>query len=964
MTKNTITHARKNKNTYSIIAGVFTLVLFILLALGSLFLQKKINQENQDIRQEAWSSNQGAVYLSTNPPANSTFTVNQPVTIEVLFNTTNIAIDGIQIKSKIESPNNILNNLNITPNNSLDNTTLDFVNFQKSVASSVSPSGEEHISYDLDLIAITDQPEAVFTTNNSNVILYTYTFTPTNVGTFSISFDEESFAINHLNHSSDELRTDAAGNPPVFTFTVVNPNSPCTETDGGFDYAHYGETTGTVLPVVPTEYISTHCENGTCKDYCLNNSSEFTQPAINEWACYTNAQGVTGITFERRICDYGCQNGACLPNPSPSPSASPSPTLPPDISCFAPRNFVAKTESLSCNTDSTFGVNLSWETDPVATKYRLRGYNLQDDSKTINITVPASATATTSFNFNGLAEGTWYFNLSVESTKNSNCLADHNNFSELYVTYSCPEEQYCRYLNCSYGACTNGYQSVTCSASSDSDAGCAATITQTQPCASQCVYTCTDWNECGEDHLQEKTCTASNSSCWDYSGNNRGQGYTEVRSCNLTSTTDILFASYELCWYSNADGRSVYLAWDKDNYNQVTWIDVSDKSDFSRFAHKNVENATTDAGYGVTNGQGFVWADNQSAFNFSPDVTYYARLYYRDSNNVYHHSRTVTFRMNKCAGNGGTTYKQCNESCSGNADCTSGLYCKDGACRLPTNSSSEQCINPNGLKSCAQWCADNSECQAGLTCWYNHCHNPKNINIKVTDEESISLDLERARQTNCATWTPKAGNYLYTWVTTKGGLRVLQPVYTNTETEVSACNTYCSSNAQCEMNMRCYKNACRLAVNPENDTCGTGVSSTSSDSSSSASPMPTKEVSSPSPTTVPEQPVAEQTALDAILEYLNQKGISLLTLAIIAGGVLLFLIILIIIASSDKKQTQPTAVNKITEKPVVAKTDSQVPPSAMLNDSFDQQNKANLIRPTLTGTIKPSTDSKQTPPRV
>lgn len=131
----------------------------------------------------------------------------------------------------------------------------------------------------------------------------------------------------------------ALANPTVTPLPPPGTN-PCTETDNGFDYENYGETTGTILSVVPVEYTQNYCKNGTCVDYCVPAYSDpnYDNDFINEWACSTTPQGETGIAFERRICDYGCQNGACLPNPYPSETVTPTPTLsrpfpsiPPDI---------------------------------------------------------------------------------------------------------------------------------------------------------------------------------------------------------------------------------------------------------------------------------------------------------------------------------------------------------------------------------------------------------------------------------------------------------------------------------------------------------------------------------------------------------------------------------------------------------------------------------------------------------
>ncbi len=542
------------------------------------------------------------------------------------------------------------------------------------------------------------------------------------------------------------------------------------------------------------------------------------------------------------------------------------------------------------------------------------------------------------------------------------CIADLVNYSEAHYTFECQDDEplYCNYDSCSYGTCINGYRSVTCVVSNDSSPECADSITHNEPCMAQCSYSCGAWSICGIDHLQTRACSATNTPCWDYSGNNRGTSYTETQYCNLDDDeiTDILFASYEACWYSSSDGISTYVAWNAGSYSNVQWVDISPYSDFSRLAHKNVEGADISNGYGITNGQNFFWSDNNDRFYFEPETTYYARLYYYDGSS-HRHSRTVTFRMARCAGIGGVSYRQCNETCGSNSECSTGLACISGRCRLPSNPDSEICIDPYALRGCAQWCADSRECEGHLTCWYNYCRNPKNIDITITNEHSIALELERARQTNCSDWDPNPESYYYIYyspanqnVQTKGGLDASEDSASTTTAKVEGCNQYCSSNAQCEMNMRCYKNSCRLALNPESNICSINDKPGAKGSDDGSSSLKT----TIEPTRDPEKTYLEddaetsfiktdntenndseanladtddetsQTALDAIREYLDEKGISLQTLAILEGCLFLILIILIILAAKD--QNKPISkYNENTMPPSTLKTLNRPPMS-------------------------------------
>lgn len=845
-----------NKQTYSIIAGIFTLVLFAILAISSILLQKNLRQ-SQDIRQEAFEAN-GSVVLSTFPSAGHSFAVNQPVTVQVLFNTNGVGIDGIQLIGTLTGQNTLLNNPEITQANSLNGMSI----VKWNLASSLGPNSIQQLSNNL--LAITNNPSQLYSSTTEQ-LLYTYTFTPTTTGEFTVSFGEESFATRSINDAQvDELALDNNNSVPSFTFYVIDSD--------------------------------------------------------------------VGIT------------PSVSPNPSvsPSPSLSPTPTLPPTVSsCPAPANFTIVEDSISCRNNNTLSVTLNWQAVAGASQYLIFGYDLNNPANQLLYTRPAGSGSTNSYTINNLSEGTWIFTISVYQANSTICLADGENFSTIIYTFNCEDEQlYCNYNSCVYGTCTNGYRNVTCAVSSNSDPACAPTISYNEPCAVQCTYSCSPWSECRADRIQSRTCTATNTPCWDYSGNNRGNSYTETRYCDVTNVSDLVFASYEACWYGNSNGVSTYVAWGNGAYPNARWVDISPHADFSRFAHKNVTGADISNGYGITNGQEFYWNDNGSRFYFEPETTYYARLYYFDGSN-HRHSRTVTFRMARCAGSGGVSYRQCNDSCSNNSDCATGLACISGRCRLSSNPSSEYCVDPTALKGCAQWCADSRECQSGLTCWYNYCRNPRNIDIKVTNEHRIAQELDKERQNNCADWKvdPKAYYYIYyspaNQAQTKGGLKATTTT-TGTKTSVKACNEYCSSNAQCPMNMRCYNNACRLALNPQSAICdlkdktGTKGGTTNTDQEKiTPTRDPNKTYLDDETQTsfvedeADDQDIVSQTALDAIREYLSNKGISLQTLAIIAGGLFLLLIVLIVLAIKD--QSKPVSRNNLTMPPSTLKTVSQPP---------------------------------------
>lgn len=258
-------------------------------------------------------------------------------------------------------------------------------------------------------------------------------------------------------------------------------------------------------------------------------------------------------------------------------------------------------------------------------------------------------------------------------------------------------------------------------------------------------------------------------------------------------------------------------------------------------------------------------------------------------------------------GTGGYTVKQCNESCSSNAECGVNQRCYSNRCRLVTNVSSETCTGPadNGLqRQCNQYCADSRECGSGLSCYYNRCRRADN-----PDSQSCAQLSGSAR----------------------------------TQTTAS-CNQNCSSNADCAVNLRCYKGQCRLTTNPSSTTCsvassgsvsqpnygtkggtqtGTGTvnpsatpTSTPSGSiiptgtpSSTATPSATPISSllpTPTPTSTPE-PQPENSSLDSIVAVLASRGITLPLIAALIGGILLLILLLILISRIlGRKQTPPT----------------------------------------------------------
>ncbi len=260
-------------------------------------------------------------------------------------------------------------------------------------------------------------------------------------------------------------------------------------------------------------------------------------------------------------------------------------------------------------------------------------------------------------------------------------------------------------------------------------------------------------------------------------------------------------------------------------------------------------------------------------------------------------------------GTGGYATKKCNESCSSNSECGVNQRCSSNRCRLVTNLSSETCsgLPDQGLqRQCNEYCADSHECASGFSCYYNRCRAPLN-----PESQTCSVNVSAITQ------------------------------------QAKSCNQTCGSNKDCAVNMRCYHGQCRLATNPSSGSCsaasktivstplygGTNKGSTSPDGDGNDSPKatpppapvaepsitpsitptatPSFKPSTPQPTVSPAiEPIATTTAWDSLLENLDQRGLSIRTIGLVAGGILLILIILFalskLLSRKPNKPTPPT----------------------------------------------------------
>ncbi len=352
----------------------------------------------------------------------------------------------------------------------------------------------------------------------------------------------------------------------------------------------------------------------------------------------------------------------------------------------------------------------------------------------------------------------------------------------------------CSYSFGAWSSCQNGKQIRTYTANPSTCAAPDATQLE-QSCLQQCAYTYSDWGAC-TNGWKTRTVATTPANCTWY----QTEAMQELtQACETVGyDPDFSLYTYEACWYDRTIGNSTYVLWNKNRYPNVTAIDVSIYSDFRDFANKEVSGGTSTLGdsYLVTDSTNFrTYSDGKKTlYSFYPEVNYYFRLWNGK------HSSVVRFFIPKCAGVGGVSYKQCNESCSSNTECAPNLTCSNNQCRRAGNVDSTSCVlaPDKGLnRSCNEYCADSRECTAGLSCYWNRCRNPKNqpdTSCKAPAKKSVYRVIE-------------------SYSNEKGGSEL------TTEAAEMQCNETCAGNSDCALGLRCYSNRCRLPANLASFIC-------------------------------------------------------------------------------------------------------------------------------------------------
>jgi hypothetical protein len=993
-------------NKLYVITAIVTVFIFSLLAVSSVFLQKELRQ-SQDQRRGAWND-QGVVDFAVDPGFDHTFENNESAQIDLKVNSYGHPLSSIQTSFKLyreqEQPGEVF---------SYDQIQLTTVENRpyKIAKKKITRCDDSDECFQIKALISNQNPLEPIVTNQNQTILSVEFLPQVSSDTeFRLVFDQFSAAI--VDQAYQDHLTRAA---KTYVYDVSTSNQQCS-TPQQFDIDSLNCTDNQQANINFSWLALTETSGPTNARYQIQIADDpnFWIGAGHKLISYTTTDDEFGLEnlgngdWHSRVRVVSSQS--CQAPSDWSPAKQFEVDCPGIPQCSAPNNLTL--EYSGCTEDELGEATLTWDdlrAEDGSLNYTLKIADNPDfnNAQYVNVDNPTYSTQT-------LESGDWYAQVKVNQA--DFCKTSDKWSPILHFTLDCEQDQECEYIyHNDWGECVEGWQEQSYKVVGDE---CPEPKWDNwhRPCMVQCQYECQDWGECPESQIQTRECQAINKPCWDYVKDNYGETYSEEQYCEVDNFTDIKFGSYEQCWFGASNGVSTYISWSTEDYPQVGWIDVSENQDFSSFANKDVSQAQIiEDGYKITDGTDFKWNDSDQYFYFKPDKVYYARLYYsEDGGDSFKHSRTVSFRQTQCEDNDPDAGTQlCNEGCDNNNQCAQGLFCHEGRCRLPEAPDNDQCVDPDSLKACGQWCADDSECQDQYTCWYNYCRNPNNVDISVTDQTKISLSLDKARATNCADWEPEEQTrYRYIYYTpsnytpvqtsqptqTKGGQQTVtkggEIIYTSgrTDYEVVGCNQACKTNRNCEPNHRCYQGQCRLAVNPKSPNCDPNeqISETKGGTTQTPSIEPIKEDgkdSSPSTGTaeptkleVTEEPEEEEqeptgtdtdtddeTALDALKKYLQDKELSLPLMigAGIAGLIVLIGLISLLSHSGSKRNSpgglsdleknqfgqssknnkqnnqQVTKINSLSQTQQKPKNDDDVspPPSSMVNRMKDKDIK-------------------------
>lgn len=451
----------------------------------------------------------------------------------------------------------------------------------------------------------------------------------------------------------------------------------------------------------------------------------------------------------------------------------------------------------------------------------------------------------------------------------------------------------------------------------------------------QCEFVYSEWGECNNG-WQTRRYSVEPDKCYWYEDDTLGELSRQCADSDVLSANSNYFYlySHDRCLNQPTDGSSLYVIWNEERYEDVTWIDVSSSPDFGDFYHKKVDGNIdqTNGDFLIVNAKGFTHATgNKGPLSYEPNKSYYFRLFSTDNGGQ--HISSARYYTTYCSGDQ-SSYKNCNDACGEDSDqsksCAPGLTCHEGQCRNENNPDNTLCLETPGIqsndRSCNQYCANNNDCGAGLTCFWNSCRNPLNLG-------STSCSAVSSAQGSPA--TSKGGSNVTSYTDNKGNT-VLLPSEAYDLTTYS-CNQGCNNNRDCDADLRCYNGKCRLADDPENAMCA-GVNSDSKGASGSASLDQNATNSGATISTTPVPNDSKDSNRQGILQNTLNKFIANFAWQWLAvAGAILLIAFSLIISSIAKAKKDPweMPVQRPTQA-IQRPTAPPVPPTSPINRSDDE----------------------------
>jgi hypothetical protein len=296
----------------------------------------------------------------------------------------------------------------------------------------------------------------------------------------------------------------------------------------------------------------------------------------------------------------------------------------------------------------------------------------------------------------------------------------------------------------------------------------------------QCRYVYGDWSEC-ENFWQSRQYQVSPVNCHWYQQEPLEELTRQCSSAKsgiklaLADSKDFFLHYFTPCLKENSRGENFYLVWNTKQYPDFDWVDVSLNHRFENFYQQSTKTAQRIGDYAImdlSQFTGFSQEIRGQNLIFSANQNYFFRLYNDQSEEfVYGPKLNIKYCTAELS-----QKLDCQDPCIETAqgsNCSEGLSCIDGSCRLASN--------PQSL-----WCFD---------------------------EELISSGVILGRVAGATTQLSDSGIIIQ-------GPFLPSEVY---DISTYACNHGCNTNRDCMADYRCYEGRCRLASNPESPTCEEAV---------------------------------------------------------------------------------------------------------------------------------------------